>query len=147
MSSTATVSVETSERRRGSLAAEIAAELGISERQLYRDGQFAEAVDEIEQNLGPDVKATILAGRGPCIKDVIALRGKPADEQRAVIARGRARRQATSPRRERPVGEFINDMHTKATAFIGDDDERCRQVVAELHNLASRIAAGLRGAS
>ena len=43
-------------------AARIAAEYGVSVKQVYRDAHFAEAVDAIADKLGPEARAEILTG-------------------------------------------------------------------------------------
>lgn len=61
----------------------LAAETGRSPAQIKRDGQFAAAVDQ----LAPDVKATVLAGKAAVPKSAIAEIAKlPPERQRQAIA-------------------------------------------------------------
>ena len=67
-------------------AEKLAAEYKVSRATIERDGQFAEAVDTLAQNVGHAVKQQILTRDAPLTKEAtVHLAKAPVETQRAVV--------------------------------------------------------------
>lgn len=79
-------------------AKRLAQEYGVSERTVYVDANFADAVDKIAENVGPDAKQEILSGKSGLSKKQIQNVGTaPPEEQK------KAYEEAKETPRARPV--------------------------------------------
>lgn len=130
-------------------AAKLASTYNVSPSTIKRDAQFAEAVDQIATNVGPETKASILAGRSGLSKSqVIAIADEPAAKQ----SRSLTAAQTTKPtngaiktdveRLIESIEALIEKVNAMAARRMGHNDksrdvlETLKQAVAQSKAMA-----------
>jgi len=86
-------------------AEKLAAQHHVSERSIRNDAAFAEGVDRIAEECGPEARRQILSGEASLSRqDVVELSGKPPEEQRQALQEaaqaGRKRKASGSGKRK-----------------------------------------------
>ncbi|WP_339687332.1 hypothetical protein [Gimesia maris] len=77
--------------RTGETAGRIANQVGISEKQVRRDAKYAEAVDKLADNLGPEVRDELLTAKKISKDRAVEIAALPADQQKAEYERAMGR--------------------------------------------------------
>lgn len=119
--------------RRDATAERLADEYKVSPRTIRTDAQYAAAVDTLTENVGPEVRQDILAGKSPLGKaDIIALaETEPAEQQRvltiadkpAILAAAKHIKEERKAARQQARDADLTDEQKKAR----DEERRWRE--------------------
>lgn len=89
---------------------EIANELGVSSRTIHNDGEFAEALNIIEDAIGVELANSLLPNDAPAAqKDIIALSEEPPEKQHEIVDAGKVKGYAKRRKKEANLEAIRNN--------------------------------------
>lgn len=140
-----------------STAKQLAAEFNVSPSTIKRDSQYAKAVDTIAENVGVDVKSTILSGESRLTKSKVEeIASLPAKRQAKAIAEAKDEPRGKSSNGKSGHGgtvvktdcdklierieQFIANVDRMAVSHLGHNDQS-RAVVRAFRDCISKVKA------